>query len=424
LVSPAYVDYWTLKWCDLLLANRKYLSEKGMWGFRSWIHNNIAVNRPYDEFVRELLTDSGSTFERPATNYFRTATEPQVVMENMTQVFIGTRFQCNQCHDHPFERWTQQQYYELSAFFTGVQRKNGPQKDEQIIFDRSTSGSMLHPGTGQRVSAVFPYTWEGAPERSGPLREQLASWLTSPGNPYFARSLVNRYWSYFLGRGIIHPVDDIRASNPPTNPELLAALEQDFLDSGFDLRHLIRTIVSSHTYQRSYRTNEWNADDSVNFSHALPRRLSAEQLFDAITIATGAPGQIPGMPADFHATQIPDPKVTLAFLDMFGRPPRETPCECERTSDVSLGQTLNLVNGPTISAAIIHPTGLIARRINEKATPTELVNDVYLSVLCRPPTDTERESAEAYLREVGQPAEATQDLMWALINSPAFLFNR
>ena len=420
LASPDFVDFWTLKWCDLLLVNRKFLSEKGVWAFRNWIRHQLAVNRPYDEFVHDLMTARGSTFVSPAASYFRVTAKPQELMENMTQVFIGTRFQCNQCHDHPFERWTQQQYYELSAFFTGVQRKSGYLPDEQVIFDRGGAGSISHPGTGQMVTAAFPYTWDGAPERTGSLRHQLADWLTAGGNPYFARSLVNRYWSYFFGRGIIDPVDDIRASNPPTNPELLAALEADFLASDFDMRRLVRTIVSSHTYQRSYRTSEWNRDDRVNFSHALPRRLSAEQLYDAITIATGSTARIPGVPVDFRATQLPDPKVRLSFLDMFGRPPRESPCECERSSDVSLGQTLNLVNGQTISAAIVDPNGLIARRLKEQATTEQLVDDVYLSVLCRLPAT----AAVAYMKEVGQPGEAAEDLMWALINSPAFLFNR
>jgi hypothetical protein len=235
---------------------------------------------------------------------------------------------------------------------------------------------------------------------------------------------VNRYWSYFLGRGIIDPVDDIRAGNPPSNPELLDALTKDFVDSGFDLKRLIRLICTSETYQRSLQSNAWNEDDSTNFSHALPRRLSAEQLYDSIIQATGAPRALPGVPAGFRAAELPDPQVEVAFLDMFGRPPRESPCECERTSDVSLGQTLNMVNGPTIGDAITHPEGVIAKAVAAGETPEQLVTTIYLTTLCRKPTVEESDRAAQYFATVASPKEAAEDLMWALINSPGFLFNR
>jgi len=423
LASPEFVDHWTLKWSDLLMSNRKYIKEKGVWAFRNWIRNSIARNKPYDEFVTELLTANGSTFSNPAANYFRIAREPRVVMENMTQVFLGTRFQCNRCHDHPFERWTQQQYYELSAFFSSVGRKGGI-GNEEIIFTLDQPQPIKHPGTGQTIPAVFPFEHAGMDEALTKGRPQLAQWLTSPKNPYFAKSIVNRYWSYFTGRGIIDPVDDIRASNPPSNPEFLAALTDDFVANGFDLKRLVRTIISSHTYQRSYRPNEWNRDDTINFSHAAPRRLAAEQLFDSIMVAAGCPTSIPGAPSGFRAAQLPDPALSITFLDMFGRAPRESPCECERSSQVSLGQTLNLVNGPTIADAIIHPKGLIARLVAQQSDRKTLIDEVYLSVVCRFPTDEEAQRADAFMNEVGNDTEAIQDLMWALINSPAFLFNR
>jgi hypothetical protein len=424
LDSPAYVDHWTLKWSDLLMSNRKFLTEKGVWAFRNWIRHSIATGKPYDRFVYELMTAGGSTFENPAANYYRIARDPKEVMENMTQVFIGTRFMCAQCHDHPFERWTQTQYYELSAFFADVGRKKGPAPDEEIIFTLAQPQPVVHAGTGEAVPAAFPYTHEGVDESPEALRKRLAQWLTAKENPYFAKSLANRYWSYFTGKGIIDPVDDLRSSNPPTNPELLDALTDDFIANGMDLKHLVRTIVRSHTYQRSYLTNEWNADDTALFSHAAPRRLTAEQLFDSIMTAAGAPVNLPGVPAGFRATQLPDSRVQVGFLDMFGRPPRESPCECERTSDVSLSQTLNLINGPTIAEAIVHSQGLIARLTAEKADTKRIIEEVYLSVICRFPTEDEAKLAETYFAEVADPSEAAQDLMWALINSPAFLFNR
>ena len=422
--SPGFVDHWTLKWSDLLLSNRKYIKEKGVWAFRNWIRRSIASNKPYDRFAYELMTASGSTYENPAANYFRIAREPKLVMENMTQVFLGTRFMCAQCHDHPFEKWTQENYFQLSAYFAAVGRKPGVTKDEEIIFTLRTPQSVVDIGTGQAVDATFPFDHDGIDRSLTDRRKQLAQWLTSQKNPFFAASLVNRYWSYFTGLGIIDPVDDIRSSNPPTNPELLSALADDFINHGFDLKRLIVVIVSSHTYQRSYRDNKWNHDDLVNYSHALPRRLSAEQLYDTIISATGAPRNIPGVPAGFRAAQLPDPQIKLTFLDMFGRAPRESPCECERSGKVSLGQTLNLINGPTIADAIAHPQGLIARLAKEQADSKKFVQEVYLSVLCRFPTADELKSGEEYFAEVGASTEAAQDLMWALINSSAFLFNR
>jgi len=421
--SPEFVEHWTLKWSDLLLSNSKFITEKGSWAFRNWIRRAVATNMPFDKFVYQLVTANGSTYENPAANYYRISRQPKVVMENMTQVFIGTRFQCNQCHDHPFERWTQRQYYELSAYFAGVGRKAGPVKGEEIIYSLTTPTDIKHPTTGETISAAFPFSSDLDNKNSDP-RVRVASWLTSPKNPYFAKSIVNRYWSYLHGSGIIDPVDDIRAGNPPSNPPLLAELTRRFVASGFDLKKLIREMARSHTYQRSFRPNRWNNDDPLNFSHASPRRLTAEQLFDSLHVATGAPCRIPGVPVGFRASQIPDPKVKIGFLDMFGRPPRESPCECERTSDVSLSQTLNMINGPTVADAIIHPDGRVAKLIAAKADDKTIVGDVYLAVICRPPTAAELKQGVAYLAEVGDRSEAAQDLMWALINSPAFLFNR
>lgn len=423
LSSPNYVDHWTLKWSDLLLSNRKFINEQGVWAFRNWIRQGIATNQPYNEFVFDIMTASGSTLENPPANYYRIAREPREVMENMTQVFVGTRFVCAQCHDHPFEKWTQTQYYQLSAFFGGVGRKGGKRPEEEVIYDMRTPAQVTHAGTGQAVSAKFPFSLVGADISSDVPRIQLAKWLTAPENPYFAKSLVNRYWSYPNGKGIIDPVDDIRLSNPPTNPELLDALTADFIANHFDLKHLLRTITSSHTYQRTFATTKWNEDDDVNYSHATPRRLAAEQLFDAIMTATGAPTNLPGVPGGFHASQLPDSSASVSFLDMFGRAPRESPCECERSSEVSLAQTLTLINGPTISEAIVHPQGVVAKLVAAKAEPKQAIDEIYLSVLNRPPTAAELESGEKYLAANGLQ-DGAQDLMWALINSPAFLFNR
>jgi hypothetical protein len=423
LSRPEYVEHWTLKWSDLLLNRRKTVTERGVWAFRNWIRQGVATNKPYDQFAAELMTAGGSTLENPAANYFRIAREPKLVMENMTQVFLGTRFSCNQCHDHPFERWTQNQYYELAAYFADVGRRGLPNGDE-FVFTNASPEAVINPSTNQPANPKFPFAHAGAVNADAHRREQLSQWLTATENPYFARSIVNRYWSYFLGRGIIDPVDDIRASNPASNTELLDALTRDFTDNGYDLKRLIRLICTSATYQRSLETNEWNDDDTINYSHALPRRLSAEQLYDAIVQATGAPRALPGVPAGFRASELPDSQVDVAFLDMFGRPPRESPCECERTTDVSLGQTLNMVNGPTIGDAIAHPDGIIAKTLAAGATNEQLIETVYLSTLCRKPSADEMAATLEYYKTVATPKEATEDLAWALINSPGFLFNR
>ncbi|RPI81780.1 MAG: DUF1549 domain-containing protein, partial [Planctomycetaceae bacterium] len=260
LDSAEYIDHWTLKWSDLLLSNRKFISEKGVWAYRNWIRSAIAENKPYNEWVGELLTANGSTFQNPAANYYRISREPLAAMENFTQVFLGTRFNCNKCHDHPFERWTQGQYYQLAAYFAGVGRKPGTVAEDEVIFPLRTPVAVVNPRNNQAVPAKFPYEHASgaAVDSHADLRQQLAQWLTSKDNPYFATSLVNRYWSYLLGRGIIDPVDDIRSSNPPSNAALLKALTDDFIAHNFDTKHLLRMIARSATYQRSYATNKWN----------------------------------------------------------------------------------------------------------------------------------------------------------------------
>ncbi len=423
IASPGFVSHWTHKWADLLQANRKLLGDKSTWAFDRWIERAVDTNMPYDKMVRELMTARGGSIDNPAVNYYRAQKEPTVALENATQLFLGIRFSCNKCHDHPFERWTQNQYYSMAAFWGQVGAKNGRVADEQVVWD-TNGGEVTHPKDGRVMPPAFPFDHQGQINKATARREQLADWLTSPENPYFARSVVNRIWSYYLGRGIIDPVDDIRSSNPPSNPELLDALEKDFVASGFDLRHLMRTIARSRTYQTSIVTNSFNSDDSVNFSHATPRRLTAEQLFDAIDVAAGRKSSFAGVPAGFRANQLPDSQVGGSFLDLFGRPARDTPCECERSSEVSLSQALNLVNGPTIADALLDPNGRIALLLKSNPDDKTIVEEMYLAALSRLPRPDEVHKATDYLSGASSKAEGAQDLLWALINSPAFLFNR
>ncbi len=425
--SGPYVDHWSLKWGDLLQSNRKHLGEKGMWAFRQWIRDAIAYNQPYDDFVRELVTSVGSTFQSPAANFFRVNDDPKLAMETTTQLFLGVRMVCAQCHDHPFERWTQNQYFQLAAFFAAVGMKPGFDSDEQIVYLKRDNNEFLHPKTNKAVDPEYLLASAGMPAIGtfGDSREALAQWLTSERNPYFAKAIVNRVWSYFFGRGIIEPVDDIRGSNPAINPALLDALEQDFIASGFNLQHLIRTIVSSRTYQAAMETNDWNAGDEINFSHFQPRRLAAESLLDAMTIATGSRPDYPEVPEDFSAQQLPDPHVdTGGFLNMFGRPERESPCECERRNDLSLPLAMSLVNGPTLADAIAHPEGRIAEAILAGRSDRELVEELYLASLGRMPTPSEMDAAITHLGSTPGRASTAQDLLWALVNSNSFLFNR
>lgn len=423
--GPAFVDHWTVKWSDLLQSSRKFLGEKGTYGFREWIRRSIATNKPYDKMVRELITSRGSSYEDPAANYFRTTREPKPTMEKTTQVFLGVRMVCAQCHDHPFERWTQNQYFEMAAFFSAVGLRPGYEVGEEIIYDQRADYEMKHPKDSRVVPPAFLVA-STSPVRipaNQHRRDALADWLVSKENPFFAKAVANRVWSYFFGKGIIDPVDDIRASNPPVNPALLDALTKDLTDHNFDLQHLIRTIVNSRTYQASFVTNEWNEKDGDNFSHAIPRRLTAEQLMDAVASATGGKPHFPEVPDDTNASQVPDPHVGRdGFLDLFGRPTRESACECERRADFSLPQALNLVNGKTISDAVADPNGRVTTAILAGTSDSSLIEELYLASLSRLPTKDEAASAARYL-SAGPRATRAQDLLWALLNSKGFLYS-
>jgi hypothetical protein len=423
IASPEYVDHWTVKWSDLLQSSRKYLGEKGAYEFQHWIREAIASNRPYDKVVRELLTARGSSYDNPAANYFRVTREAKPAMEKTTQVFLGVRMVCAQCHDHPFERWTQNQYYQMSAFFSAVGIRAGFEVGEEIVFDRRADYEMKHPRDGRVMKPQFMLASSHAPvPDSAQRRDAFADWLTSKGNPFFAKAIANRMWSYFLGKGIIDPVDDIRASNPPSNPALLDALTKDFVDHDFDLRHLMRVIVSARAYQASIETNEWNANDRDNFSHAIPRRLAAEELMDAVASAAGARPRFPEVPENTGASQLVDPHIGReGFLDVFGRPARDSSCECERRSDFSLPQALNLVNGKTISDAVADSKGRVAKLILSGKSDAAIVDDLYLAALSRLPTVEERQRGVAYLSNPARGSRV-QDLLWALLNSKAFLY--
>ena len=403
--SEAYLDHWANKWADLLQVNSKFLGREGAQAFREWIRKELAANTPYDQFARKILTASGSNRENPAASYFKIGREPGLLLENTTHLFLGLRFNCNKCHDHPFERWTQDNYYQTAAFFAQVHLKPDPASGDrkvggtdvespkplfEIVEDSATT-EVKHLRTGDPVAPAFPFPAKHDQSAQATRRQLFAAWLTSPDNPYFARSYVNRVWGYLMGRGLIEPIDDIRAGNPPTNPELLDYLTTEFVHSGYDMRHLHRIICKSRTYQLSSRANKWNEDDKLNYSHALPKRLPAETLLDTVYAVTGLTPRIPGVPPGTRAAALPDVALDLPdrFLAVLGRPARESPCECERSTGLQLGPIMALVNGQTVADAINDPNNAIAKLVAAEPDDVKVIQELFLRILNRPATPAE-----------------------------------
>jgi hypothetical protein len=415
--SAEYVEHWTNKLGDLLQVNSNVLGTQGAQAYRDFIKKAVATNMPYDKFAYAVLTASGSNLDNPAAAYWKILREPNDAMENTTHLFLAIRFNCNKCHDHPFERWTQDNYYHLEAYFTQVQRTADPRfKGQKIggtdvrgavplveVIADTRSGEAKHGRTQQVAEPRFPYDVPGMNASAGTRREQLARWITSRDNPYFARSFVNRVWSYLLGVGLIEPVDDIRAGNPPTNPKLLDRLTKEFVDSGFNVQQLIRTICKSRTYQHSLYTNKWNSDDEIDYSHALARRLPAEVLYDSIHRATGSQAHLPGLPTGARAALLIDPKARAegGFLDLLGRPPRESSCECERNNSMLLGPVLALINGPVVNDALKDPGNRIAKLVATYKDDAKVVEEMYMALLARSPTKRELEVGIRAIRDGG-----------------------
>ena len=403
--SEAFVERWTNKWADLLQVNSKFLGRPGATALRQWIRKQVADDTPYDEFVRKIITAEGSNKDNPAASYYKILRDPADTMENTTHLFLAIRFNCNKCHDHPFERWTQDQYYETAAFFARVGLNRDPASGDkkiggtavegakplyEIVSDKP-DGEITHERTQQVARPTLPFECDYPTSEDATRRQRFAAWLTSPDNPYFARSYANRLWGYLFGVGIIEPIDDIRASNPPTNPKLLDYLTQRLVESGFDSRKVLSEICKSRTYQLSLRSNKWNEDDRINYSHAIPRRLPAEVLYDTVHVSLGAESRIPGVPAGTRAAALPDVGVTLpdGFLNTFGRPARESACECERSNDLQLGPVMALVSGPTVANAIADPNNALAKLAAAESDDHKLIDAVFRRVVNRPATAPE-----------------------------------
>jgi hypothetical protein len=424
---PDYVDFWANKWADLLQCNSKFLGTEGAEQFRSWIRHEVEKNTPYDQFAREILTATGSNRENPASSYWKILRTPAEAMENTTHLFLATRFNCNKCHDHPFERWTQDQYYHLAAYFAQVSLKEDPKSDGKKIggtavegarplyetVSDASEGEVKHDRTGKVSPPAFPYAAKCETKEKPSRREELAAWISTPDNRFFASSYANRLWGYLTGVGIIEPLDDIRAGNPPRNPALLEYLTKEFIDHNFDARHLVQLICKSRTYQLSIRTTKWNQDDLVNYSHATARRLPAETLFDAVFRVTGSTPNIPGAKPGERATQLADSSMDVGsgLLATLGRPARQSACECERTSDIRLGSVMALLSGPTVSLAINEPTNALAKMVEGEKDDQKLVNEVFLRILNRPATEAETKSTLELLGSVDKDnANITNEL--------------
>ncbi len=440
MARPEYIDFWTYKWCDLLRVNRGTLKDKGMWAFYEWVRQCVAQNMGWDEMARQVLTARGNTFLDGPANYFRTSQKTEEMAENVSQGFLGIRVQCARCHNHPLEKWTQNEYYGMANLLARVGRKvnNDPWVNDDMTVYNTSTGDLVQPRLNRVIDPKplgGPILAANAPRER---RSFLAEWMTRPDNWFFSHCMVNRVWAHFMGRGLVESVDDLRETNPPTNPALFDALTDDFVKHNFDLKYLMRRIVTSKVYQLSSEQNPRNRQDDRYYSRYFVKRLTAEELLDALGKVTGQPEVFPGIPTSYRAEQLPDTHVRSDFLDSFGRPARQITCECERSQEPSMSQALVFINGDTLNKKVVADGGLVQTLIQSKKTDSELLDTLYWTALGRSPANMERTANLAALSAaqappIGQSVKtaskpstrraAFEDLLWVLVNSKEFLFN-
>ncbi len=429
---PEFADFWALKWADVLRNEEKTMGEKGAWIFQRWLRDQIARDAPLDEMARLIIAGLGSTWQNPPSSFYRTNRDPTTAAESVSQVFLGVRLQCARCHNHPFDIWTQDDYFGLAAFFSNISRKevNNVRRDnldkheingDEIIYLAGKVG-LVQPRTGEVVQPKYP----GGPAATSIAGETdnalapLASWLTR-NNRQFSRNLANRVWFHLMGRGIVEPVDDFRDSNPPSNPALLDAITAYFDAHGTRLTPLVAQIMKSTTYQLSATPEPSNVDDDSNFSHALVKLLPAEVLLDAVSQALDAPERFPRAPASLRAAQLPGPGQGSAFLKSFGKPDRLLTCECERSESTTLAQAFQMINGETVRKKLELPSNRIGKRLAAGAGDSDLLSEFYLTAVGREPTQVEQTAVTAHLRNASARRAAWEDVVWALLNSKEFL---
>lgn len=438
---PEFADWWALRWADMLRIEEKTLDRKGAQGFHGWLREAFATNKPLDRMVRELIAARGSTYEEPTANFYRAMRDPFERSEGVAQLFLGIRLQCAKCHNHPFDQWTQDDYYSWSNLFARVDYKvlENRRRDtndkhefdgEQIVFMKAR-GDVADPRTGKpRAPRFLAKSAEPVGDDQDRLLA-LADWLASSDNPRFAEMLANRTWQQLLGRGIVDPVDDFRATNPPSNPALLETLAQELRSSGYDFRHLVRLIANSRTYQLSAVPNDSNRDDALNFSRAEVRRYSAEQLLDAVSTVLDVPLEFAGYPAGMraqqlagvHAVRLRDQGPTREdnFLTLFGKPPRLQSCDCERTDETTLNQTFELISGELFNQWLGRADNRLGRLLKSARSDRDVVRSLYWTALTREPTVEELEAGEAALGGAANRRSVLEDLAWGLLNSHEFL---
>ena len=425
LARREFVDVWVMKWAELLQIRsadqQEQMSAKSALQYFDWLEAQITQNVPVDVMVKNLLTATGPTFENPAANFYKVERDTLKLTENAAQALMGVRIQCAQCHNHPFDRWTMNDYYGFAAFFSQVGRKPGEDPRETIITNSATGG-VKHPVGGKDIAPKF--LGGPAPElpKGADRRVALADWLTAPDNPFFARNLANLIWAHFLGRGIVDPIDDVRVSNPALNPELLDALATRLISYRYDFKKLVRDICTSRTYQLSSIPNDTNATDDANFSKAAIRRIRAEVLLDSITAVTGTTEKLRGLPDGSRAVEIADGRTSTYFLTTFGRATRETPCSCEVKMEPNLSQALHLLNGDTVNAKVVNG-GLVKKLQKAGRTRAEIIDELYLRTLSRVPTEKETTALTAFFTEGKKEETVLNDLFWSLLNAKEFVFN-
>ena len=430
LERPEFIDWWALKWGDLLRINRTALQEKGMWSFHNWVRGQVRDNVPIDQFVRDIVTAEGSTFLDGPANFFQIGRGFEEWSETTTQLFLGVRIGCAKCHHHPFEKWSQDDYYGMAAFFTRIGTKTSQEFGlfgrETVIFIRP-AGEATHP---RKRTVVKPLPLDGDAKVSWDdefdRRKKLADWLTAPANKMFARNIANRFWGYTMGRGLVEPLDDMRATNPASNPELLDALADELVKNKFDQKKLLKTIFSSRAYQLSHASTPGNKLDTANvhFTRYTVKRLTAEQLADAVDFATGTQEKYTGLPLGTKAIQLPDSEVKSYLMDTFGRPPRQVLCECERTTKPNIAQAMHLLNGDFLNKKISDKAGRVEKLMTDKVPVPKAVEELYLVAWGRRPSADEQKKAESWVNSAPTAREGLQDLLWVLVNSREFLFNK
>lgn len=436
--SPDYADYFANKWTALLKNKRDDTADiTANFAFHAWMRDNLLANTHYDQIVRQVIASTGTIVSNPPVAWYKRVKEPTTQLEDVAQLFLGVRMQCAQCHHHPFERWSQSDYYNLSAFFSQIGRKPTMIAGEDLIYHKRGIAQAEHRKTHVmlRPAGLGQPPLDIAPDDDPRLK--LVDWMAAPSNPFFAKALVNRYWKHFFKRGLVEPEDDLRETNPPTNPELLDALAKQFIESGFDLKSLVRIITQSHAYQLGSKPNQYNAVDRQNFSHYYPKRMSAEVLLDAIDQLTGAKSDFADLPPGTRAISLPDNSYNKAspFLKVFGRPEGASVCECERVQSASLAQSLHLMNADDIKAKLTASTGRAQSLAKAEMPDAQRIKELYLTAFSREPTGDETRIADDYVNQTrtdaeGHPLDSQrskrmgyEDLLWAIINTKEFLYN-